>query len=525
MATVGSAARVRPQSDARSQILPAAVAAPGIRATPLPASNCGRRVGILIVAYNAVTTLSRVLRRIPADVWENVEEVVVFDDASADDTYELAVGYKTLSATEKLTVIRNPANVGYGGNQKLGYRYFIDKGFDAVVLLHGDGQYAPECLAQMYAPVVRGEADAVFGSRMTGEYGGPLKGGMPLYKYVGNRILTFCENRALGMDLSEFHSGYRAYSLAALRQIRLDAMTDDFHFDTEIIIKMRHQGFRIAETPIPTYYGDEICYVNGMRYARDVMRALSRYRRTVRSVERFPEFEEYFRPYPLKASRGSSHDQVLGMVGEGRDILDLGCAGGDFASLLNDRGNRVVGVDQHAPDEARRQVFDAFVAGRLDQGLDFLRPALGERTFDRVLLLDVLEHVPEPGRLLAECKPLLRPGALAVVSLPNVANVTVRWSMLWGRFEYTERGILDRTHLRFFTRRSARQLLRDAGFEIVEERATVMPVELALGLSPDSFSMRVLNRVLALAARLLPGLFGYQHILVGRLPRPADARI
>src|SRR5688572_1521918 len=116
MATVGSAARVRPQSDARSQILPAAVAAPGIRATPLPASNCGRRVGILIVAYNAVTTLSRVLRRIPADVWENVEEVVVFDDASADDTYELAVGYKTLSATEKLTVIRNPANVGYGGN-------------------------------------------------------------------------------------------------------------------------------------------------------------------------------------------------------------------------------------------------------------------------------------------------------------------------------------------------------------------------------------------------------------------------
>jgi 2-polyprenyl-3-methyl-5-hydroxy-6-metoxy-1,4-benzoquinol methylase len=212
------------------------------------------------------------------------------------------------------------------------------------------------------------------------------------------------------------------------------------------------------------------------------------------------------------------------MVGEGRDVLDLGCAGGDFAALLKRRGNRVVGVDQHAPDDAHREVFDTFVPGRLDQGLEFLRPALGARTFDRVLLLDVLEHVPAPERLLAECRRLLRPGALAIVSLPNVANVTVRWSLLWGRFEYTERGILDRTHLRFFTRRSARRLLKDAGYEIVEERATVMPVELALGMSPDSLAMRLLNRVLAFATRLMPGLFGYQHILVGRLPRRTEAQ-
>jgi 2-polyprenyl-3-methyl-5-hydroxy-6-metoxy-1,4-benzoquinol methylase len=415
-----------------------------------------------------------------------VEEVVVFDDASADDTYELAVGYKTLSATTKLTVIRNPSNLGYGGNQKLGYRYFADKGFDVVVLLHGDGQYAPECLAKLYAPVVRGEADAVFGSRMMRDFGGPLRGGMPLYKYVGNRILTFFENRALRMRLSEFHSGYRAYSLAALREISLDAMTNDFHFDTEIIIKLQHQGFRIRETAIPTYYGDEICYVNGLRYARDVMRAIVRYKRTVRSVARHPEFAEYFRPYPLKESRGSSHAHVLALVGEGRDVLDLGCAGGDFAARLKELGNLVVGVDQHPPEDSKRKVFDVFVPARLDHGLSDVVSRLDGRTFDRVLMLDVLEHVPNPERLLEECKPLLRPGATAVVSLPNVANITVRWSLLFGRFEYTERGILDRTHLRFFTRRSARRLLRDAGYEIVEERTTVMPVELALGLSAGS---------------------------------------
>jgi len=110
-----------------------------IAASVSPAS-CGKRIGILIVAYNAVTTIAKVLKRIPADVWENVEEVVVFDDASRDHTYELVAGLKLLSGQAKLTLIKNDSNLGYGGNQKLGYKYFIEKGFDIVVLLHGDGQ-------------------------------------------------------------------------------------------------------------------------------------------------------------------------------------------------------------------------------------------------------------------------------------------------------------------------------------------------------------------------------------------------
>src|SRR5215475_965264 len=201
----------------------------------------GKKIGILIVAYNALTTLGKVLRRITPDVWKNVEEIAVFDDASQDSTYELAVGMKTIRDLPKLHVLRHARNLGYGGNQKAGYRYFIDRGFDIVVLLHGDGQYAPELLSRMYSPIVRGEADAVFGSRMMKDFGGPLRGGMPLYKYVGNRILSTLENRALGMHLTEFHSGYRAYSLEALRKIDLSHMADEFHFDTEIIIKCHHQ--------------------------------------------------------------------------------------------------------------------------------------------------------------------------------------------------------------------------------------------------------------------------------------------
>ena len=310
-----------------------------------PAGNCGKRIGILIVTFNAVTTLVQVFRRIPAAVWDNVEEVVVFDDASQDSTYELAVGYKVLSDTPKLRILKNARNLGYGGNQKAGYRYFIERGFDAVVLLHGDGQYAPEMLADVYHPIVNGRADAVFGSRMLPDYGGPLKGGMPVYKYVGNRILTALENRALGMALSEFHSGYRAYNLHALRQIELESMTDDFHFDTQIIIKLNHQGFRILEVPIPTYYGGEICYVNGWNYAWNVTKAVHRYRRTVQSVKKYPEFSEYFVRYPLKGSRHSSHHYFRQLVGTNQDVLDCGCGEGHFAAELVKQQNRVVGID------------------------------------------------------------------------------------------------------------------------------------------------------------------------------------
>lgn len=480
-----------------------------------PADSRGKRIGILIVAYNAVTTLAHVLNRIPDAVWSNVEEVVVFDDASSDHTYELAVGYKSLSRLDNLTVIKNVNNLGYGGNQKLGYRYFIDKGFDAVVLLHGDGQYAPEILADLYAPILSGEADAVFGSRMMADYGGPRKGGMPLYKYVGNKILTTTENFALKMNLTEFHSGYRAYSLEALKQIDMDTMTNDFHFDTEIIIKLHHQRFRITEVPIPTYYGDEICYVNGMSYAKNVMRSLMRYDRTVNGITRYPEFAEYFPTYPLKRARYSSHSWILRLVGEHKDVLDVGCGHGYFSRELRKQHNRVVGIDI-VPEPSERDALERYIQADLnDRNLDVL-DLVGDRRFDVVLLPDVLEHLTDPERLLEACKAVLRPRGIAIISLPNIANITVRASLLLGRFDYTERGILDRTHVRFFTRKTARAMIERCGYEMLEHNMSVMPVELVLGLKPDRGPMRLLSGLMHGMTSLMPGLLGYQSILVCR---------
>jgi glycosyltransferase involved in cell wall biosynthesis len=231
-----------------------------------------KKIGILVVAYNAQTTLRGVLERIPTAVASKIDEIFVFDDASQDDTYKIGQELKAEDLHEgKLSIFRNNVNLMYGGNQSKGYQYAMDRGLDIVVLLHGDGQYAPEVMQDLLTPLEKGEADLVMGSRMLVP-GAARKGNMPLYKYAGNRILTTTQNLLIGTHFSEFHSGYRAYSVDALKNIALGRLTWNWHFDTQIILEFLKQGLRVMEVPIPTYYGDEICYVNGVPYAVNCMR-------------------------------------------------------------------------------------------------------------------------------------------------------------------------------------------------------------------------------------------------------------
>jgi glycosyltransferase involved in cell wall biosynthesis len=444
------------------------------------------------VAYNALTTLSQVLKRITPEVWRNVEQVLVFDDASQDATFEVAVGIQTMTKLPQLRVLKHPKNLGYGGNQKAGYRYFIEQGFDVVVLLHGDGQYAPELLSYMYAPLVRGEADAVFGSRMMKDYGGPLKGGMPVYKYLGNRFLTALENRAHGLHLTEFHSGYRAYNLRALSEIKLDNLTDDFHFDTEIIIKLHHQNFRILEVPIPTFYGDEICYVNGLKYAKAIFRALYRYTETARAVRSHPEYEEYFVPYAIKRSLYSSHYYASRLVGRDRNVLDVSGGNGEFAAELTRAGNRVIRAD----------------AAAIAAGVSV------REEFDRILVLDTVEHQRDPSQLLRELRTRLGARGRLILSVPNAVNLTVRFMMLFGKFSYSDRGILDWSHLRFFTRKTIVRLLEANGYRVIARHHTIVPLERAVAVRPDSKILRVANHALRLLTGLAPGLLAYEIVIV-----------
>ena len=327
------------------------------------------KIGVLVVAYNAESTLRWVLDRIPVELRTDLVEVLVMDDHSADATFDVAHEYIADGTDIPLTIIRHDSNLGYGGNQKAGYRYAIEHGWDVVVLLHGDGQYAPEKMPDLLAPFTDPSAhpsvDAVFGSRML-DPGGARRGGMPLYKYVGNRILTRTQNLIAGVDLSEWHSGYRAYRVSALAELPFVGNSDGFPFDTEIILQLLGSGRQIREVPIPTYYGDEISRVNGIAYARAIVIDTIRHRLGQAGFGR-GDLGHKDQPYAYKPSPDSSHGIVLEMIPMAGDlrVLDVGCGPGWVASELRRRGHNVTGVDLTA-DEGIAERTDRFFEADLE---------------------------------------------------------------------------------------------------------------------------------------------------------------
>jgi glycosyltransferase involved in cell wall biosynthesis len=231
-------------------------------------------LAIYIPAYNAERFIGQVLRRIPADILARTAEIVVVDNASTDHTSEAARQTAAELGLTNLTLIRNPVNLGYGGSQKVAYRHCIAQHHSTVVMLHADAQYAPELLGDIIGPVERGEAEMCFGSRLAGD---PLAGHMPVHRLLGNKVLTGLANLALGWRLTEFHSGYRAYSCAGLARLPLDRNAGYYHFDVEILIQCRVFGLRVVEVPIPTHYGDEENHLNVWRTGLAILGILGEY--------------------------------------------------------------------------------------------------------------------------------------------------------------------------------------------------------------------------------------------------------
>jgi len=472
------------------------------------------RLLIFIVAYNAQATLEKVVGRIPRSLRGDNVEVLIIDDSSQDDTFGNGLRFQQQNSGFKITVLRTPENQGYGGNQKLGYRYAIDNGFDIVALVHGDGQYAPEKLPELIAPLVAEEADAVFGSRMIDKKAA-RKGGMPAYKWIGNQILTAFQNRMLKTALSEFHSGYRLYSTAALAQVPFEKNTNDFHFDTEIIVQLVMKKLRIAELPIPTYYGDEICHVNGIKYAWNVFKTMFRARFHEmnllfdRKFDVLPPEENY----DLKLGYASSHTAAIDAARPGNRLLDIGCGQGYVARELAAKGCQVTGMDQYIP-----------AASPDNTGIDFIRWNL-DRTefpvnvsgFDQIMMLDIIEHLKEPEgfmdelRFAAICK---RPEV--VITTANIGFFVTRLMLVFGQFNYGRKGILDATHTRLFTFRSLKALLEQSGYNVLEVRGIPAPFPKAIGNNAISrFFLRVNQALIGVSK----GFFSYQ-IFVRAVAKP-----
>jgi dTDP-4-dehydrorhamnose reductase len=243
----------------------------GLQTSPdLPRQVSTSKICIFIPCYNATITLPKVFERIPKEVKEKVEEVFVIDNDSSDSTYLMAIGYREKKSDIKnLKIFKNEKNFGYGGSQKVAYAHAIKSGYDMVVMLHGDAQYAPEKLPIMIQKMEEDPSiDLLFGSRMNGD---PLKGGMPFHRFLGNKALTFMQNFLLRTNISEFHSGYRIFRTSALKKVPFHLCSSDYHFDTEVIILFIKNKLNIAEVPIDTHYGDEKNYVKIWQYGLNVL--------------------------------------------------------------------------------------------------------------------------------------------------------------------------------------------------------------------------------------------------------------
>jgi glycosyltransferase involved in cell wall biosynthesis len=481
-----------------------------------------KRIGIIVVAYNAASTLAKVLDRIPLDFIPRITQILICDDASDDETYLVGLGYKQVDGRRlPLEVLRNPLNLGYGGNQKMGYTWAIEHDLDIVVLLHADGQYAPELLPEIVAPLERGEADAVFGSRMLTP-GGARKGGMPIYKLIGNKVLSTIENRLAGAELSEWHSGYRAYSVAALRDLPFRANADGYHFDTQIIIQFHEAGKRIMEIPIPTYYGDEISYVNGPRYAVDIVKDVIKYRAHKMGIGR-GDTAFATSLYEPKAGSDTATGRMLAWLSgapPGR-VLVLGVEAELVGAELRGAGHEVVVVvdPERRADDGGRRVDDlpdgeasgaggpvdplaggeVYVAD-LDEGL----PASVGEGFDTVVAIDALGRVRDSSRLLTDLDRVLRPGGRLLASVPNFGHWYPRARVLTGRWQYDTRGVLDEGQVHFFTGGEVATRLAEAGFE-PRRRETV-------GLPREADGSHALGVIDGIGLTLRPTLFAYQYL-------------
>jgi glycosyltransferase involved in cell wall biosynthesis len=476
------------------------------------------RLLVFVIAYYAEETLTSVLERIPRSIFNDYDcEVLVVDDASGDRTHEIGRAYRRAHPEIAMTILRNEYNQGYGGNQKVGYAYAIREGFEFVAMVHGDGQYAPEELPNLVAPLRDGRADAVFGSRMMTRLGA-IKGGMPLYKFVGNRILSRGQNLLLRTNLTEFHSGYRVYSVAALKKIRYRLNSNLFHFDTEIIIQLLNAGQRILELPIPTYYGTEISRVNGLKYAKDVALATLRnvaHRAGLLYQQRYePVGVEDNTHYDLKLGYPSSHQFALDKVAPGAAVIDIGAGPGGIARELVKKGCRVAVVDQFLPKDA----LDANVTV-FSQDLDE-EPTFNVRGYDYLLLLDVIEHLKNPERFLDRVRTQFdySPTTL-ILSTPNIGFGVQRAMLVFGQFNYGKAGILDRTHTRLFTFRSLRRLLVDAGFRIKEIRGVPAPFPKILGDGMLGKAALAINQLLI---RISRSMFSYQIFVVAESTPDVD---
>jgi glycosyltransferase involved in cell wall biosynthesis len=233
------------------------------------------KIAVITPAYNAEKSLKSVFSRIPDDILEIISHFIIVNDGSTDQTGEVISQLQQLYPN--LVALTHVKNLGYGAAEKTLLNKALEMDVEYVIMLHADGQYSPEKMPAILKPFFDNQADMVQGSRML--EGGALQGGMPYYKYLSNKTLTFLENRVLGMQMAEFHSGYMAYSRRVMENVPYNKLSDSFVFDLEMLVMSKVKKLSLKEVAIPTIYADEVSYLNPIKYGLDVLAVLKRFSR------------------------------------------------------------------------------------------------------------------------------------------------------------------------------------------------------------------------------------------------------
>ncbi len=454
------------------------------------------RVLIAIIAYEEEPRIQEVIKRLPEDIWDNHNyHILLCDDNSKDNTIEKAE--VTLSKlSNNYNIIRLKIHQGYGGVQKICYRYAIDHGFDFAVLVHGDGQYAPELALKFVDSWKRTKAEVVLGSRMI-DYRSAKKGGMPLYKLIGNIILTKTQNFICKTDFSEFHTGYRGYAMSFLRKVPFELNSNDFHFDTEILIQSFHTQTKVDEFLIPTFYGDETSRVPGLRYAWNVFRTSVQYR--LQQLGLLVSLK-----YPSSANQLYQDKTKYPNSSQSWTVEYLKKNANPNTTRLLDIGHSLGNVTNKYPNLVKEST------GIGGPELDQQEWTYDISKYDIVLILDTIQDHSNPEDFLLNLRKKTEEITMPkmLISVQNIGLFLMRLSHLVGRFNYADRGILNINHKRLYSQKSFKKLLTETGYEIKSIRGIGIP----FGALGDGLMFKIFSKISAILAILWPSLFAFQFV-------------
>jgi len=480
-----------------------------------------KKVLLLIVCYKAQSSITSVLERIPQNIWKNEHyhtESLIIDNVSQDKTFNIAEEYASKHPEWNITILYNPKRQGYGSNQKLGYFYAIRGGFDIIVVMHEEGRHAPEHLDRMIMPIVDNETDAVFSSEMI-QFMDIFKNKEVFCKWFSNQILTCVKNKIIRSKLSEFHGNHRAYNVHVLKTIPFKHNSNDYDFDTDIIIQLTDKKKSVQEIPIPIFYGNEISLRQRIPNAFKEIQSCILSRVIKYGIYYHPKFD--YEPdsnyrYREKFGYPSSQQFAFDQVPHGATVIDIGCGPGFMAEKLNSKKVKTASIDLQIQYRMKEHSWKSIKADVEKYDFD---EEFGK--VDHILALDIIEHLKSPERLLTVLrKRFSKDAPKLIITTGNIGFFPIRLGLLFSSFNYGKRGILDMDHTRLFTFSTLQKTLEMNGYEIKNKIGIPAPFPLATGNGRLSYILLLINQALIFISK---SLFSYQIAIIAKpLPTLED---